>query len=337
MRQGAVIFGMGNTPDSTILIRSFPSNADMLTVPSGVSGVWIKNLEFNGNRQLFDGGCPPYNNYVYDVEVFGQAVVDTVYFFFAPGQAIGLHSSSAIENSWVYFPRITGIWLFDSSWAINNTIQYAGTAGINVSGLGGNTVTYNQLFSNRYEMPDGAGGGQLFTAIGSQNATIAENVIIGNNWRTGSSPVGSPYFSCSPPQTPQTVGGIEAYGHGHHFYNNAVSQHTASGIALAGTDSVTVSGYDPGCGSCSQKSISLSGFHGLRVYPTPTGGNNYYVTLDHIRSDNDAPNGVDITGPTTGTGFTRDACINNPQNVRVYWNTPTSWTNPYPATGTQCP
>jgi hypothetical protein len=51
-------------------------------------------------------------------------------------------------------------------------------------------VYFNNLYFNRFEMPDGTGGGQLFLAPvegqwptqepASQNAIIAQNVIDGN-------------------------------------------------------------------------------------------------------------------------------------------------------------
>ena len=190
--------------------------------------------------------------------------------------------------------RFTAVYMLGSyTGAYYNAISYAGTAGVTLDQdnlyhqPGTNQVVYgNLLDKNRYELSDGSGGGQLALYQTTVNATVAANVINGENWPDNSvvcatkrSNGGCVYtFStgCSvvdpaPPgfAGPQTFGGIEASGTGHRFYNNEITNHTGGGMAIGmvfPTGQIMVSGRNPWDASDSQRYIENNASDGIVVY-----------------------------------------------------------------------
>jgi len=342
-RSNFTIRGTGATRSSTSLRRSVANLYPILRVPSGYS-VAIENLEFDGYRAIFYGDCPPDNLPVFDLDVEGTAAVSNVNFKSAPGHAARLTWGQIVGSSFTW-SRSTGLMLGrviagSPPQYIGNGSVYAsdfsrsGTAAINVQGAGGSRVSGNLLWENRYEMPDGIGGGQLYLEQGSGNVTVDENTIDGNNWQTGSTPING----CAPPSTPQLASGVEAYGSDLYFYNNSIARHTSVGMGFTGVTNITVSGNNPYCSSCvtnNPKYVQLNKAFGIWFYNALA--SNSGVTLDHVRSVSNDWDGVNIDS-TSGTGFINDACLSAPQGYNAYLVSQNSTlTYRQPGNPTSCP
>jgi hypothetical protein len=207
----------------------------------------------------------------------------------------------------------------------------------------GQYVVGNVIQNSMYEHPDGVSGGQIY--IGgpgaSTYASIANNYINGNYWDTTGKNTGNTDILCNP-GTGLFTFGIEASGTGHRYYNNTVIQNMGWGIFLRPWDtsaaetlsSNIVSGYDPFCtGGCTFVPHYVENNGGCwTLYNCYAGGfwpaqygmaginaDNYVagggsgtgtisnLTLDHVRSRNNARFGVFIYGATGGPGFTDSA------------------------------
>ncbi len=322
-RSNFTIRGTGATRSSTSLRRSVANLYPILRVPSGYS-VAIENLEFDGYRAIFYGDCPPANLAVFDLQVEGSAAVSNVNFKSAPGHALQLKGGQLVGSS-ITWARSTGAFIYGSASVFSSDFSRCGTAAINIQGQGGVRVSGNLLWMNRYEMPDGQGGGQLFLELSppSGYAIIDENTIDGNDWETGYAPING----CAPPPTPQTVGGVEAYGTGHSFYNNSVARNTSVGLGFTGVSNITVSGPNPYCPACSPKYVQLNGAFGIWFHTLL--GQNTNVTLNHVRSVSNGMDGVNLDG-VTGTGFINNACLSAPFGYNPFWVTNSTLTYPYP-------
>lgn len=232
----------GSGASSTTLQRGSPSLASMMNAISGVSGVIIQNLTFDGNRFGFSGSiaCKPHNVAVYDLNLQslgnGYATVQYCNFINAPGDAVILagQPSSGASTSIGYSnfglngsgsaTRSTAIRLGGNlSRAFYNTIDYAGTAAINVTGTNcyvwGNTMEWG-----RYE--DGDSGGILYLQKNSSNTTVGSNVIDGHNYVSLPSPNG-----CSE-TAGITFSGTEATGSNQAFYNNEIRNNKGANCAI---------------------------------------------------------------------------------------------------------
>ena len=258
--------------------------------------------------------------------------------------------------------RSTAVYANDSyNGAYYNNIAYAGTAGITLNGA--NQTAYgNMLFQNRYELSDWAPvgtarclpggcleqGGQLVltgditqTLTGgcpghtcSSNATVAGNVIVGNNWP----PLSGPPYPAQATGCPWGTGGaynagVEAYGFGHFFYNNESNTHTGSGMQLAGsnpTGNITISSANIFNSSDPTRSVEGNSASGI-VFLGPISNSSFIypavgVTLDDVVVQNNNGVGVALdTVSNNGTyiGFVNNACLSGPLQADT---SPRSWT-----------
>lgn len=188
-----------------------------------------------------------------------------------------------------------------------NAIAYAGTAGAAVDGYD-QTIYGDQLIANRYEMSDGAPGGQLVLWQGwigtAAYTSVAGSVINGANYTwTDSTATGctKPLYG-NPPGTPEvgpfTSSGAEVNGIGHRFFNNEVSQHEGGGIAVNLDASIaqgqlTVSSANPWYGSDTPRYIEGNAWYGIYILGPGSGMNDYQGAsfVDVLVSSN-APDGI---------------------------------------------
>lgn len=250
-RSGITVRGGSMTPSGTVLQRG-ANNSRIMTVNSGLTGVIIEYLTFDGNRFAVPGynlSCLSGNSNYWDLDLCpgagscsssGTVTVQYVDFENAPGDALRIAGSPSTVSYSNFSPlgsasatRSTAVRLYGSqSGAYYNTIDYAGTAGINVLGSG-DYVYGNYLGQNRYEQSDGGPGGQLYLDAGSSNASVTANFINGNYWHT----TGQPVNGCSTPNNGVTgPSGVEAYGSNQYLYNNGVIQNMGTGIQVGGSN-----------------------------------------------------------------------------------------------------
>jgi hypothetical protein len=323
-RSGFVITGIEGPYGYPVLYRADnPSGeSDIMIGGTGVTGVTIQNLTFDGNRYGFLGAgpskdlsCMGLNNY-YDLHLHagGTFTVQWVDFINAPGTALfmsGYGSSVSfsnfgqggygvgpsgpigvvLESAPQSATRTTAVWLSGSNnGAWYNAIAYAGTAAIN---LNGSTQTFygNLLYQNRYELSDGSTGGSVFLDPGSSNAFVAGNVINGNLWFTRANDKTPLATGCLGPQgADQFPGGVEVYGYGHGFYNNEIEQHRGSGIGGAGSENtgrITISSQNPSDPSDTPRYIEMNAFNGIQFlgfdnFGNPACGNTGWLDQDNV-------------------------------------------------------
>ncbi len=327
-RSNFTIRGTGATRSSTSLRRSVANLYPIIRVPAGYSAT-IENLEFDGYRAIFYGDCPPDNLNVIDLKVDGSANILNVNFKSAPGASLELHNGQVVGSSFTW-SRSTGAFVYNAASVFSSDFSLCGTAAMNIQPPddpeyqgAGSRINGNLLWMNRYEMPDAQGGGQLYLEQGSKNAIVDENTIDGNNWATGNDPING----CAPPPTRQTVGGVEAYGAGHSFYNNSVSRNTSVGLGFTGVSNITVSGPNPYCPGCSLKYVALNESHGIWFHALL--GQNTGVTLNRVRSVDNIGDGVNLDG-VTGTGFINNACLSAPSPYNPYYVTYSTLAYPHP-------
>jgi hypothetical protein len=253
------------------------------------------------------------------------------------------------------------------SGAYYNDIQYAGTAGMSLDGYG--QIAYgNLLFNNRYELSDGSGGGQLTLWQGPYGTaaygSIAGNVINGNNWLLTN---GWAYTAtlCPLVQTqPQSVGGVEANGVGHRFYNNEVYENSGGGmifdLSAIAQGPITISSTNPWYSSDTPRYIESNGYGGVTLYGQPNEASNIQgITLDDVLVSSNAVYGVlfqNVQNNGSYNGFINGSCMTgnvlNGNAANVTWPggpnqgnnlpAPSTPSNLYPTSytsyhGGQCP
>lgn len=261
----------------------------MVAPPSSTTNVTISSLMFDGNRYdpLLNVNClvPEDTRYTgyYDLHLnIGDATggtfnLELLDFINAPNTALllgGVNSSvvlsafgqgTATETAQRTATRTTAIWL-DGLYGVvqYNNISFAGTAAINLSG-DYQRAYGNWLYSNRYEISDGSGGGQLFVGENTVGAYIASNVIDGAEWPHLNPQPQTLETGCVLPAG-QSNAGVEGYGTSHQFYNNAILHHTGSGMQFAGsnpTQQIKISSANPEDSSDTEKYIESNAYGGI--------------------------------------------------------------------------
>lgn len=345
-RDNVTITGVPNAINEVVLRRTSNQVFDMIRSDGARYNVKLEWLTIDGNRQGVGLGlsCLPANAAYFDVNFSGSSSmidVNHVAFINSPGDSLildgyastvsyslfgqGYSGHSITLNANYTGARSTAIKLRGNySGAYYNQIAYAGTAAINFYDGSNQTAYGNTLHNNRYEQPDNVSGGQIYVYSGASTyTTSAANTINGNYWRTSS-------LSTSPSGCPISGGlysfGVEADGIGHRFYNNHILQNLAWGMLIRNASSITISGTDPWCPSCTAKFIENNGgcknaygcYSGWPAQYSMAGINiNNYVgpvynfTLDQIRVRNNQTFGVYIYGATGSPGYTNGACLIN--------------------------
>jgi hypothetical protein len=319
----------GSSLSPSILQRSSASLVSLMTMDENLTNVTIQDLTLDGNRGyvLAQLGASTYcsqpNPSFYDLDLSNgsTSIVTAQYLTFinAPGAGLSLDgtytttsASTVSYSNWATggpstAGRATGIFLNGyQSGAYYNTIQYQGTAAVN-SYTGSDQYIYGNTISwNRYEMPDQAGGGQIYTNASSSYASVAANIIDGEDWVTD----GSTINGCATP-TGQSPTGIEVAGVGHGFYDNQVQNHNGIGIEVDGSDlnDLTFSGTNPFNSSDTYRCTYHNGWRGM-----------YFVSADNITLNDVCVTytgqygftgvGIELDS-STGAGFINDACMNN--------------------------
>jgi len=201
--------------------------------------------------------------------------------FSAPGTALNVHGHTRVYNSWISNAHYTGMHLYETSYALWNTVNNSGTGGITVWGFA-NELYGNTLTGNRLEMPDNSGGPQITLWQGATSALVHQNVLDGLFWQTS---VGGYANGCPMPiNQVQTVGGIEINNEfnltnqSHKIYNNMIKRHSGTGILLHSTAGITIAGTDPLCPACNKLSVTDNNFNGLWSPATTTN-----LTLGDVR------------------------------------------------------
>ena len=347
-------FGTGGVGNSC-LIGNAPFY-DLDTSGGAVTVEWVDFINAPGTALVVGGAGSTVS-----VSNFGQG-----------GYGIAPDSTFRHESCAESATRSTAVYVTDGTGAWYNAISYAGTAGITLSG-NGQYAYGNFLFNNRYEIsdwyvgpptvacPGGTSqhclqqGGQL-TLTGdltqtlsggcpgytcSSDASVAGNVIIGNNWPPLTGPYPAQATGCPWGSGSAFNAGIEAYGFGHSFYNNEVNTTTGSGMQLAGsnpTGNITISSLNPFNPSDPTRAIEGNANGGIVFLGPITNSSFTYsavgVSLNDVIAQNNQKFGVvldTVSNYSSYTGFINNACITgNPFGD----TSPTSWTtlsNPLPA------
>jgi hypothetical protein len=343
----------GSSASSTTLRRGTTSLASIMSAISGTSGVIIQNLTFDGNRFGFGGpgssfACQPHNIPVYDLNLqnlgSGYATVQYCNFVNAPGDAVilsgqltagastsigysnfGLNGSGSATRSTAV--RLGG----NTSRAFYNTIDYAGTAAINVTGTNcyvwGNTMEWG-----RYE--DGDSGGILYLQQDSSNTIVGSNVIDGHNYVSLPSPNG-----CT--ETANiTFCGVEGQGSNLAFYNNEIRNNKGGGMGFGylPTNGIYISGNNPWYPSDPPKYVESNTYTGIKFWAiVPIQGT---ITLDHVRVINTAPiyDGYGVVACGVTINFTNNACMysNYSGNVSLQQGASATY-SPQPFSFSSCP
>jgi hypothetical protein len=284
-RSNITVQGISNSPSSVVLQRAVDM-PHIMSIASGLVGVTVQYLTFDGNRQNVAGGslnCLPVSQTLYwdlDMPGVGRAVVQYDDFINSPGTAISVYTTvpevlpdgtehgSVVqycnfgagfgsESAQQTGARTTAIIVYGTATqVIGNLIAYAGTAAINLYSDTNQLVYENILDANRYEQPDGVSGGQLYISAGVTNATIAENSINGDYWMTTGTSTSANGCSLTPGLFPL---GVEGFGSGHAFLNNWITQNLYGGMLLREVSGITISGNDSLCPTCTAQYIENNG------------------------------------------------------------------------------
>jgi hypothetical protein len=334
-------------PSGTVLTRGVPSTGiygmrdakTILSAAAGVTGVWIEDLEFDGNRYLVQSPAPPrgvglgacatsFDGFL-DVDLTQTnypnwvSLFDT-WFVNGPFTSVTMNGTGIVElgtfgaagtSSGTYQ---TAIYLWSSASAEDNSIYYAGTAAVTANpgeiyyGLGP-TIYANYLYENRYAGSTIAGGagGVITIYPDTDPALIAYNLINQENY----APSRGTINGCTS-ETEVTSGGIEVYGYGHSLYNNGV--YAAGGAISVGgsnpTSEIYITGNQFGA---DEGNYWLAGNYGGVLFsgtsdtcgtgscPNPASA----VTLDHLRVYYDTSYEVYFGGGVSGEGFINSQCI----------------------------
>jgi|GEM_PF-3498181 hypothetical protein len=300
-------------------------------VTFATTGVTVSYLTFDGNRYNFGiqgSGISCLTDQLskidLDLSSGGNFTAEWLDFVNSPDTAVhlsglstlsysnlGMGTSSGIGPNGLTGPedgpqtatRFTAVYLSGGSSAAQspgsaayyNSVYYAGTAGITLDGY--DQIVYgNWLFNNRYEMSDGSGGGQLTLWPGpfgtAALASVAGNVINGNNWDGGQStetlcPITGPLQSNS---------GVEANGTGHRFYNNELYENSGGGMVVNlgdPTAQILVSSTNPWYSGDTPRYIEANGYGGITFYGSSRGWSPIQgVSLDDVLIANNAIYGV---------------------------------------------
>lgn len=352
----------GGTGD-TVLRRSSKALKNIMTVGAGINYVDIDNLTFDGNRY---GGCESIaacgaggglglNCLLATTDDFhadlnagngGVVTIQNVNFINAPWIALilagpgstlsyaNLGFGSASETAAQTATRATGVFLMGAgSGVYYSNIYYAGGAAINLYRGSNQTVYGNTINQDQYELSYAGcqygacppGGGQLFIDPATTNATVAANVIDGNGWQTPADP--APINGCRVAGKQSSLG-VEAYGNGHRFFNNAILRNMSSGMALGGsnpTNDITISGINPWDANDTPRYIEQNGWGGIRFLGPKTCGKacpytSSGVILSHLRVKDNHTFGVDLDG-VSGPGFWEGAgWAGHPNDACMYGN-----------------
>lgn len=359
---GVTMSGSGTSNYSTVLQR--PSGAGgypLINITA--SSVAIYNLTIDGNRYSFPNAqtgcgsnqteaCGPAGAYgctgatganngqTYDIVTTVPATIDQVAMWNSAGVTPLYMSGGTIEFSSFYYGNSNGPWLTGAQFADvhDNAMQYNGTAGIRFSGTAGANLQRTSFFENRYEMPDGAGGGQIYIDYGAQWVYIFNNTVDGNNWVAPARP--TQINGCYGPDTAQGVSGIEVEPAStkNKVYGNEVTRNTGSGISVHSATSLYLSGYNSdgtykyihdNTGNAPPFNRPTLGIEFLYTsYGSSTG-----ITLDRILSKNNSGDAVSFQfdSGASGPGWSGNHCLLS--SYTTSWNL----TQPTPASTTTCP
>jgi hypothetical protein len=324
-RSNLLVTGGSTNPGDTVLQRSLLSQEWMMYADAGVTDVTIEYLTFDGNRYGISGlNC---NVGFQDLELnnadgsHANGVFTVQYVNFINGPDISLDMNGIVEGgvrastvSYSNFGvmtdhskanRATSIWLAGNySGAYYNNVYYAGTAAINL--LGYAQVAYNNtLYSSRYEQGDS--GGALYIGDGTTYATVAANIIDGNNWQiTTGQYINGCYHAAG-----ATLSGIEGYGSGHRYFDNEVFNHTGDAVNLQGTSGtwsgLLIAGNNPFNSSDTVRYIHNNAYDGVRLKGGSGNGTTSGVEFDGVNIAGNGAYAIEIYSGgvvATSTGFT---------------------------------
>ena len=335
------IYGLGTLPSSTLLTRGANFTGVLISVPTNTTAT-IENLRVSGNRASYQ--CPPANLASYEIQVAGTATITGVDFVDSRGASLDLYNGSVV-NSFFSNSRSTGMFIRQGQVSFSD-FEYNGTAAINARGTGTKTIGGNYFYKNRYEMPDGSGGGQIYIDFDAANTLVINNTIDGAGWVIPTYSTTSTN-GCALTAYGERVFGIEVEPRSsqNRLYTNEIIGHTASGIVANAVYGLTISGYDRvACpySYCSPRYIhdnlttpwSSGGIEILYHYIDPNTFQDYYtngLVLDSILSRYNTGVAANVEQGSAGSGWTGNHCLYSG------YNTSTTLTNPYPATTTSCP
>jgi hypothetical protein len=334
----------GNRPNTVLCYDQ--ANGGVIELSMSLVGVaTVQNVNFVRAKMdsLWLGGSLQGSGYASTVTYsnFGQGLINS-----NNGYSLNGPQSAARYNDAVLYTDETGAWY--------NHIAYSGSAAINVWQGYLMYVIANDIFSSRYEL-GGVSGGLVYINDQATYASVANNLIDGNNWDAStaqqSNPSGANYTLCAPNNVNDNHNtGIEAFGLGHHYYNNQIQYNLGYGMLLRDTagsthhsmDNTFVSGYDPFCAANYPPGCTYVAHY---LYHNATCGTNCYsaglgfpasmyvanlvingenatsannITLDHIRSEYSGRYGVNLHSLTGTPGFTDSqnggtnyACMSN--------------------------
>ncbi len=353
---GVTMAGAGTSNYGTELVRQAGFTGYLIDVPSGVSAT-IYYMTIDGNRADYPNdqsgcvssegsacgppggyGCVQANYTADDVYVDGTVTINLSNFWTALGSSISIRpdGSGAVTNNAIYYAASTGTYIWNSATVQNNYFEYSGTAGLSLAGTGTKSVYNNAFYMNRYEMPDGSGGGQLYLGPSSSNSTVHDSTINGNNWQTDSSDING----CYPPPTAQAVYGIEVDpdSYDNYLYGNDVFYNTGAGITANSVAGLTISGYDIAlCGYCNPEYVwdntgdnppFGNATNGIEI--NANDGATTGITLNGLLSEQNSGWGVYVAPGTMGEGFEWYQCLDT-------YSVPTSLTNYTPSMNPDCP
>ncbi len=247
-------------------------------------------------------------------------------------------ASATLTSSGVYYARSTGAWILNSGTVAFTSFDHSGTAGLNLGGTGTKSVRNSTFYRNRYEMPDGSGGGQVYIGPYATNATVEDNTIDGADWQTGYSNINNCYPPQWPNTVPQAVYGIEVEtgSVNNYLYSNDVKRNTGAGININSASGLTISGYLLSqCGYCYPRYV-----HDNTGYNPPFGnatdgiwfvGASQGISLNGILSRYNTGHSVSVWPGTGGYGWLGNHCL-----LPTY-TTSMAFVYPYPLSTTTCP
>lgn len=304
LAEGVTIQGASTQPTLQTLQRKSAAVQAWLE-PYAMMGVeapnvTIRDIALDGNRWNLNDNCGVDNLPILKLISSGTTVLDGVYVMYSRGSGVWAEQSVNMYSSLVIYSHQTGVhFKAPNNVAYNNVINLSGTAGLTVWG-GNTTVAYNQLTMNRYEMPDGVGGGQLTIWQGANSVNAHDNTIDGMSWYTTP---GQSVNGCPEPQERQYSAGIEVdTAYNVTLTNNEVKRHAGQGIAVQlGSGGVLISSSY----SYIENNVNPFGLANNGIF---VNSGVYGVTFGHINSSNNTGYGILYSSEYPFTA-TDDACL----------------------------
>jgi hypothetical protein len=323
-RSGIIVEGGGPTRASTTLRRSQAANYPLMRIPTGVTGVTVRNLYFDGNR----GGLAAYRcltgaSGLTELDVVGSYNTVSADFDNSPWFSLQAATGTFITNSTFTRARIGGVYGFGGSNVlyVNNRFEHNGVNAIFVGN--GALVRSNYFFNNHSEFSSGNIGGQIFIS-GTSNITVASNTFDGAFAQKWSGQSAGAFGCVVPGNGLLSTGGIEAaYGTNWFFWNNYIVNHYQAGIGVdsaMATGTVEVSGYDPGAFFQFRSPIVSGGFHGVWFHGNTQGliNFNWVKIIDNGFASGGYGIAVEANTPGTTVRFTNGACLSGNSSGRFF-------------------